>query len=237
MKDIFNGVIALVVLIAGVVGIAVGARWGLTWLFDGVNPTVSAAIVAAAATTLVSVLGVTLGRFLERRHQIDLELREQKVPIYTEFVEGLLSVFASANESDDDQKPTSSGPQRNKTAKGKVDTSKAEAKQELDMLEFLTGMTPKLMIWASNDVVVKWSKFRRGADRHPPLDYMFMMEDLLTAIRKDLGHSGGGITKGDLLGLYINDIDDHLPASKGSQADEAVSAPTPIRTGPGALDA
>ncbi len=31
MKDFVNGVIALAVLIAGVVGLAVGARWGLTW--------------------------------------------------------------------------------------------------------------------------------------------------------------------------------------------------------------
>ena len=208
---------ALVVLVAGVVGLAVGARWGLTWLFDGVDPTVSAAIVAAAATTLVSVLGVTLGRFLERRHQIDLELREQKVPIYTEFVEGLLTVFASANASSDDQEDAAiSASHTNMSSAKTIDAVPASAEQ-LDLLEFLTRMTPKLMIWGSNDVIVKWSQFRRGADKHPPIDYMFMMEDLLTAIRKDLGHSGGGIARGDLLGLYINDIDDHLPPGKGSR--------------------
>ena len=214
MRNFFNGLLGLALLVGGLIGLAIGARAGLTWLFEGVNPTVAAAIVAATATTLVSVLGVTLGRYLERRHQIDLELRERKVPIYTEFVEGLLSVFASVNESDGNESAKAGQQQRNRPQKGKVSAATSAANSGLDMVEFLTRMTPKLMIWASNDVVVKWSKFRRGADKHPPIDYMFMMEDLMTAIRKDLGHSGGDVSKGDLLGLYINDIDEHLPSAK-----------------------
>ncbi|MCW2835346.1 MAG: hypothetical protein JWN68_3299 [Nocardioides sp.] len=116
--------------------------------------------------------------------------------MYTEFVEGLLSIFSSSAESDE------------------TDSEDAQATEvSPDLLQFFKKITPQLMIWASNDVVVKWSRFRRGGDKHPPMEYMFMMEELLTAIRKDLGHSGA-ITKGDLLGLYVNDIDEHLPSKK-----------------------
>lgn len=189
VKAFLNGILALLILALLVVALALGARWGLSWLFEGVDPTISAAIVAAAATTLVSVLGVTLGRYLERRHQIDLDLREQKVPIYSEFIAGILSIFAADEDDEEDETLTE--------------------EESPDLIAFLHEITPKLMIWASNDVVTSWSKFRRAANKHPPIEYMFMMEDMLTAIRKDLGHSGI-VERGALLGLYVNDIDDYV---------------------------
>ncbi|WP_269303387.1 hypothetical protein [Aeromicrobium sp. HA] len=193
MKNFLNGLLGLILLAAVVTGAALGGRWLLRWLFEGVNPTVAAAIVAAAATTIVSVLGVTLGRYLERRDQIELELRQRKIPIYIEFVEGIMKMFFnSVSESG-----------------GTNLVEKKAGEGPFDLVEFFKKMTPQLMIWASNDVVSSWSRFRRGADKTPPIDYMFMMEDLLAAIRKDLGHNGQ-MAKGDLLGTYINDIDEVL---------------------------
>lgn len=189
MKKIASGLFALLLLAALAVGLAFGVRSGLRWLFEGVDSTVSAAIVAAAATTMVSALGIALGRYFERRHQIEVELRERKIPMYTEFVEGLMKIF---NSEDEQEEPA------------------VVEDPEFDMVGFLRAMTPQLMIWASNDVVSKWSVFRRGF-QNDPIAYMFMMEELLTAIRKDLGHAGN-LPKGHLLGLYINDIDEHVLA-------------------------
>jgi hypothetical protein len=36
-------------------------------------------------------------------------------------------------------------------------------------------------------------------------------EALLRAIRRDLGHSDKGLKQGDLLKLFINDLDDEAP--------------------------
>lgn len=192
VKRPLSAILILAALTALSIGLAVSARWLLGWLFDGVNATVAAAIVAAAATTVVSVLGVTLGRYLERRDQIELELRQRKIPIYIDFVEGIMAMFADVKRT--------GAPTLPKTGKPKA---------AFDLVAFFERINPKLMIWASNDVVSKWSRFRRGADKTPPTEYLFMMEDLLAAIRTDLGHRGQ-LPKGDLLGTYINDIEDFL---------------------------
>jgi len=192
VKTFLSGVASLILLIALIVAAAFGGRWALSWFFDGVDSTISAAIVAAAATTIVSVLGVTLGRYFERRDRIEVELRQRKTVIYMEFVEGLMAMFLNGSENPNPQ-PRGRG----------------SREPEFDLVAFFTKMTPQLMIWASNDVVSNWSQFRRVGENAPPSKSMFRLESLLLAIRKDLGHSGE-MPKGDLLGTFINDIDDVL---------------------------
>jgi len=71
----------LVVLSAGVVILLASMlRSATRWFFNGVNPTVTAAIVAGVATTVVSVLTVVIGRYLERRSAIEAEIRKSKTP-------------------------------------------------------------------------------------------------------------------------------------------------------------
>jgi len=43
-------------------------------------------------------------------------------------------------------------------------------------------------------------------------------EKVLFAIREDLGHDNSGLETGDLLRIYVNDIDDLLPAWLANQA-------------------
>ena len=192
MKKFLAAIFALLVLAVSVLVLAIASKWFLHWLFQGVSPTISAAIVAAAATTSVSVLGVALGRYLERRHQIEVELRERKIPMYTEFVNGLMKIF---NQRE---------PELREAADGLVDS-------QFDLVEFFREMTPRLMVWASDEVVSKWSVLRRDSDERELVINMFMLEDLLTSIRKDLGHPGA-IPKGHLLGLFVNDIREYLAA-------------------------
>lgn len=48
------------------------------------------------------------------------------------------------------------------------------------------------------------------------------VEDFLFAIRKDLGHKHTKITRGEILRLYINDVDTYFPQlNKASQQDTA----------------
>jgi hypothetical protein len=39
---------------------------------------------------------------------------------------------------------------------------------------------------------------------------MFEIENLLLAIRKDLGHENKGLAPGKVLGLFVNDIHEHI---------------------------
>jgi len=43
------------------------------------------------------------------------------------------------------------------------------------------------------------------------MEIMLVFEAFMSAIRKDLGHKDDLLKKGDLLKIFINDIDKHLP--------------------------
>jgi hypothetical protein len=186
VKQFVNGLVGLVVLAGACVGLALAAKWGLGWLFDGVDPTISAAIVAAAATTVVSVASVAFGRYFERQRQIEVEIRERKIPMYKDMVQGLLDGILNSKDSDN--------------------TAALEALFRL--------LTPQLVTWASDDVIGAWTRFKRQSGDGAPIDVMFQFEEVLKAVRIDLGHKSGDLAKGDLLGLFVNDIQDHLPSTK-----------------------
>lgn len=44
-------------------------------------------MVGAAVTVVVSVFGLTVGRYIDRRQQIEAEARLRKIPMYEEFLD------------------------------------------------------------------------------------------------------------------------------------------------------
>ena len=100
-----------------------------------------------------------------------------------------------------------------------VDPDGTTAKQEVGFVEVMQRLTPQLLTWAGDDVLVKWSRYRRLAGGLDPIESMFELEKVFLAIRKDFGHSNRKVGKGDVLGLFVNDINEYvdLPAAgKGS---------------------
>ena len=158
------------------------------FVFKGVDPTVAAAMVAGLATVAVSVVGVFLGRYFERRKMLEAEIRVASIPMYTEFINGMLAMFRSADPADDDE----------------------TAKRTADLVELLTRLTPDLVRWASDDVLVAWSRYRRRASSLSTKDSMQEFGELMKALRKDFGHRNRGVKVGDLLGLFVNDIDEYM---------------------------
>jgi hypothetical protein len=157
------------------------ARYVGHQVFHGVNPTVAAAAVTAMATVLVTVTTLVIGRYLERRKAVEAEIRASKIPVYTRLVSGLMRTVLNPDSSNAD-----------------------------DVAQFLRDITPDLITWASDDVLLAWSKFKREAQVLASEDTVFGFEELLSAIRRDFGHSGRQIQEGDLLALFINDVDEQL---------------------------
>lgn len=168
----------------------------LTWLsltsvwkiFSGLQKEVAAALIAASATVVVSVITVIVGKYYERKREIELEHRNKKIPIYEEFVEFLFKLLMSEKLND-----------RQMT--------------EDEMLKFFIMFTQKLLVWGSDEVVTQWSKYRRLLINENDVDTstnMFELEKLLLAIRKDTGHKNKNFEKGEILGLFINDVDKYL---------------------------
>ena len=176
------GLICFVVLVWGL--IALGRYFVST--FVGLNPNVAAAIVAAFATVLVSVLTVVGGKRLEAVALITKEHREKKIPVYEDFINFWFKYLFTKKAGED---PPS----------------------DEQVIRFLSNYTQKIMVWGSDEVIAAWVKFRyssmnaaHSSNPHPILDHY---EKLILAIRRDLGHKNAGIGQGDILRLFINDMD------------------------------
>lgn len=81
-----------------------------------------------------------------------------------------------------------------------------------ETLEQMGKFSDKLMMWGTPDVIRAWRDVKRTADEDlEPTEAMLRFGAVLVAIRKDLGHNRN-LDVRDLLGVTINDIDDHIPA-------------------------
>ncbi|MBV9025970.1 MAG: hypothetical protein JO362_19770 [Streptomycetaceae bacterium] len=199
--------LALLVLIsmAAAEGLGFVTRHVGHQLFHGVNPTVSAAIVAAMSTTVVAIGTLVLGRFFEKQKAIETQIREKKIPIYSRLVSGLFGLLNASGDSE----------------------------RQAAATDLFQTITPEIIAWASDEVLVAWSRFKRKVPTLPQEEQVFLLEELLAAIRKDFGHKGIAVKKGDLLGLFITDIDQVLanrrrsPSRRNQVSVPSVSEETP----------
>lgn len=78
------------------------------------------------------------------------------------------------------------------------------------MLEFVINFHQKMLVWGGDNVVKAWVDFRKSdnkKDDENSYEVLFLIEDALLAIGEDMGHTNKGINKGDLLTLFINDME------------------------------
>lgn len=82
-----------------------------------------------------------------------------------------------------------------------------------EMLSDMMSFSQKLTLWGSNRVIKKWLKFKStSTNTENSTDLLFVLEDILFAMRKDMGLKRLG--KGKLLSFFVNDIDKYK-SSKG----------------------
>jgi len=156
--------------------------------FASLDPNVAAAIVAGIVTVTVSVASLLVSRRLENRAQVIKENREKKIPVYEDLLK-FMSNLLMANKL------------------GIQVTDK-------ETIEFMSDFTQRFMVWGSDEVVEAFGQFRRTStvpkELQKPIELMFRYEELILAIRKDLGHGNKDIKRGDILSLFVNDIDNYL---------------------------
>lgn len=202
MRAFIRGIVSLALLAALLVGAVEAlvflARYVGRQVFHGVNPTVAAAAVTAMATVIVTVATLVIGRYIERRKAVESEIRASKIPVYTRLVSGLMRTVMN---------PDSSNPE--------------------ELAQFLREITPDLITWASDDVLLAWSKFKREVQVIAAEDTIFSFEELLSAIRQDFGHTGNKMKEGDLLALFVNDIEEQLARRRTQRGRRATTPPSP----------
>jgi hypothetical protein len=97
-----------------------------------------------------------------------------------------------------------------------MSTKTGDRLSEKEMIEFMSNFTQRVMVWGDDGVLVAWIKWRRllidqAAMKAAPMKSMFLYEDLIFAIRRDLGHRNKALVTGDILALFVNDVDQYLP--------------------------
>jgi hypothetical protein len=184
LKSICQVLLGLMIIMAGIYGIWFIVKKSLSTLFS-INPSLAAVMATAAATIMVSVVSVLISKHFERKAIIELEHRQKKIPIYEKLITLIFqAVFA--------------------------DKLKDQALVQDQIDESMRNITKELVIWGSSSVVKAFSKLRiilaTGVQKKPT-DIMFPVENVLFAIRKDLGHKDRGVKSGDILVLFATDIE------------------------------
>ncbi len=186
-KQIALGLFVIVALVIATY-LLIAKVWDV---FSAVDPKLGAGLVIASATIIVSLISVLVSKHLDRKAEILAHLREKKIPTYEKIIKFIFSLTFAEKI-------------------GKKQPS------EKEMIKFMAEITQELVIWGSDEMLNAFFKFRmmslENTDNNSgnPYVVLFMVEDLLLAIRKDLGHKNENVSRGKILGLFINDLPDEL---------------------------
>lgn len=153
-------------------------------------------IMVALITGSLTFIGVPVGKYFENRYNIKNQIRNERQKIYIEFLDWLIK-----------------------------NVLYAEINGNKDITEELRKQQKYMTIYASDNVLKAWSNFKMSAmnsaakkEALPKEEYTkyFLqndapkIEDLILAIRRELGYKNKNIKQYDILRLYINDIDQYL---------------------------
>jgi hypothetical protein len=129
-------------------------------------------------TTVAGVVVVVWQRNREKHQELETAHREQMSPIYEQLVENLKDMGAFSSKPEKEQR------------------------------EFFQDLGTKLILHGPTPVINAWNAWSR-APSNPVVPATFVAwENLLRAIREDLGHDNSNLPRGDLLRLWINEDDD-----------------------------
>src|SRR5690554_4053277 len=90
---ILRGLIALILILLVVFAFAWAVAWALAKTFSGVAPEFGAALVAASGTVVAASITVAVGRYYERKQEMEQVRRSQQIEIFEEFVEFMFRIL------------------------------------------------------------------------------------------------------------------------------------------------
>lgn len=155
-----------------------------------VTSNLDAVIIVALITGGVSIAGVVVSsivsKILEYRQETKRYLYEKREEPYSQFVEMVYKLQQKSKNND--------------------------SYTEKEMAEDIQLFSKKLTLWGSNRVIKKWLQFRAKGQSTTAgsTDNLFVLEEIIFEMRKDMGQKKGVLNKGDLLAFFINDIKTYI---------------------------
>lgn len=182
--------IGLILIYCIVKYVGIGITNIVSWL-SSLASKLDAVIIVALISGTVSITGVIISTIVSK--SIDYKksrrtyLAQKREEPYAEFVEMIYKMQQNV---------------KNKNSYG-----------EKEMIADLSKFSKKITLWGSSKVVNKWVEFREnGTDPKSATENLFIMEDIMNEMRKDLGLKK--VKKGNLLAFFINDIKQVMKGNK-----------------------
>lgn len=193
----FKKILGILLLLGSLLSLIYGLYFFVAklWeLFASLDPKLGAGLVTAFAAVIVSVGSVVGTKYLEKKAEIRAQLREKKIPTYEKLMDFMFKM----------------------TIGERLNGKKLSANEKQVLL---TEIVQELIVWGSDDMIHAFYNFRQGIltnnenivnnkelSDHKGLPTLYLIEEMLIAIRKDLGHKNAGVKRGKILGMLINDL-------------------------------
>jgi len=118
-----------------VLGLCAAVIWFVFTQIRSLDSEVAAAVITASATVVVSVIVVVLGRYFEKKRELEAQAREKKIPLYEEFIDFWFRVLYAKKMGE-------------------------EPPPEKEMLRAMVDFTRRSTVWTSDSVSRKWREVR-----------------------------------------------------------------------------
>lgn len=190
IKDIIQSLLILIIVFIAAILLLISVIKSLKRLIIGLS-NMDTVIIVTLITGGVSIAGViissVISKIIEYRQNTKRYLYEKKEEPYSEFIEMVYKIQENIKDN--------------------------QEYSDDDMLKDVLNFSRKLTLWGSNNVIRKWLDFRKVSQDqiNNPSDNLFILEEIIFEIRKDMGHNKRGLKQGDILSFFINDVSDYLP--------------------------
>ena len=169
--------------------VLVALVYGVKLLVEAGQPGLAGSVLTAATTVIISTMTLVAGRYLERKRELEALHRDKKIPISGKFLGGIYETFQS--------------------------TGKNKKGDEKRILNLFLEWQREITLWGGSDVVGVYNEGKSARKNNEPnAKTVFMTEDLILAIRKELGHDNIGIKKGAFVHMILREPELFLETAK-----------------------
>ncbi len=170
---------------------------GLAWLIWNIVRWVTSLDPSYSGPTITAILGF-IGLIYAQWHSKSREIQQSHRPQKIEVYNGFFAILERFLKNPDEQKALEEG---------------GEGNLPDDLRDQFWQLNKGLIVWASPSVIKSWLHFRKVTTTGG--NTLLAMDNILKAIRKDLGNSNFGLHIGDSVKVFLRDP---------GEADNAIKA-------------
>jgi len=182
LRTILPVVIVLGFIAAAAFGVWIAFSSLLTWI-TAQESQIGAAIIAFVSTVGGGIGAVLIAQQRSKSREIAESHRPKKIKIYSNFITTMIGIIRKHKGSD---------------------TNVLENSKEIQ--NFFFDFTTQIVLWGSPGVLRHYAELmKQGQAPNPNLNLILIMDDMMQAMRKDIGLRNRGLSRGDLMKMFLTD--------------------------------